>query len=120
MDGAHRNGAEGVGLYRTEFLFMDRDAPPSEEEQYHAYKEVAESMPDQPIIVRTMDIGGDKELPYMKFPKEMNSVPGMASCAYLRSQRHHAAQLRAILWASAYGKLRIMFPMIISLKSCVL
>ncbi|MCD8547179.1 MAG: phosphoenolpyruvate--protein phosphotransferase, partial [Aeromonadaceae bacterium] len=76
MDGAHRNGAEGVGLYRTEFLFMDRDALPSEEEQYQAYKEVAESMPDHPIIVRTMDIGGDKELPYMKFPKEMNPFLG--------------------------------------------
>ena len=69
MDGAHRNGAEGVGLYRTEFLFMDRDALPTEEEQFQAYKEVAESMPDHPIIVRTMDIGGDKELPYMKFPR---------------------------------------------------
>jgi phosphoenolpyruvate-protein kinase (PTS system EI component) len=71
-EGAIRNGAEGVGLYRTEFLFMDRDALPTEDEQFKAYKEVAEAMPDQPIIVRTMDIGGDKELPYMNFPKEMN------------------------------------------------
>ena len=117
MDGAHRNGAEGVGLYRTEFLFMDRDALPSEEEQYHAYKEVAESMPDQPIIVRTMDIGGDKELPYMKFPKEMNPFLGWRAVRIFfdRKDIMHT-QLRAILRASAYGKLRIMFPMIISVE----
>lgn len=117
MDGAHRNGAEGVGLYRTEFLFMDRDALPSEEEQYHAYKEVAESMPDHPIIVRTMDIGGDKELPYMKFPKEMNPFLGWRAVRIFfdRKDIMHT-QLRAILRASAYGKLRIMFPMIISVE----
>ena len=117
MDGAHRNGAEGVGLYRTEFLFMDRDALPSEEEQYHAYKEVAESMPDQPIIVRTMDIGGDKELPYMKFAKEMNPFLGWRAVRIFfdRKDIMHT-QLRAILRASAYGKLRIMFPMIISVE----
>ncbi|GAA4501759.1 phosphoenolpyruvate-protein phosphotransferase PtsI [Pseudaeromonas paramecii] len=117
MDGAHRNGAEGVGLYRTEFLFMDRDALPSEEEQYQAYKEVAESMPDHPIIVRTMDIGGDKELPYMKFPKEMNPFLGWRAVRIFfdRKDIMHT-QLRAILRASAYGKLRIMFPMIISVE----
>lgn len=117
MDGAHRNGAEGVGLYRTEFLFMDRDALPSEEEQYQAYKEVAESMPDHPIIVRTMDIGGDKELPYMKFPKEMNPFLGWRAVRIFfdRKDIMHT-QLRAILRASAFGKLRIMFPMIISVE----
>lgn len=117
MDGAHRNGAEGVGLYRTEFLFMDRDALPTEEEQYQAYKEVAESMPDQPIIVRTMDIGGDKELPYMKFPKEMNPFLGWRAVRIFfdRKDIMHT-QLRAILRASAFGKLRIMFPMIISVE----
>jgi phosphotransferase system enzyme I (PtsI) len=117
MDGAHRNGAEGVGLYRTEFLFMDRDALPSEEEQYQAYKEVAQSMPDQPIIVRTMDIGGDKELPYMKFPKEMNPFLGWRAVRIFfdRKDIMHT-QLRAILRASNYGKLRIMFPMIISVE----
>ena len=117
MDGAHRNGAEGVGLYRTEFLFMDRDALPTEEEQYQAYKEVAESMPDHPIIVRTMDIGGDKELPYMKFPKEMNPFLGWRAVRIFfdRKDIMHT-QLRAILRASAYGKLRIMFPMIISVE----
>ncbi len=117
MDGAHRNGAEGVGLYRTEFLFMDRESLPSEEEQYQAYKEVAESMPDHPIIVRTMDIGGDKELPYMKFPKEMNPFLGWRAVRIFfdRKDIMHT-QLRAILRASAYGKLRIMFPMIISVE----
>ena len=117
MDGAHRNGAEGVGLYRTEFLFMDRDALPSEEEQYQAYKEVAQSMPDHPIIVRTMDIGGDKELPYMKFPKEMNPFLGWRAVRIFfdRKDIMHT-QLRAILRASNYGKLRIMFPMIISVE----
>ncbi len=117
MDGAHRNGAEGVGLYRTEFLFMDRDALPSEDEQFQAYKEVAESMPDHPIIVRTMDIGGDKDLPYLKFPKEMNPFLGWRAVRIFfdRKEIMHT-QLRAILRASAFGKLRIMFPMIISVE----
>ncbi len=117
MDGAHRNGAEGVGLYRTEFLFMDRDSLPTEEEQFQAYKEVAQSMPDKPIIVRTMDIGGDKELPYMKFPKEMNPFLGWRAVRIFfdRKDIMHT-QLRAILRASKFGKLRIMFPMIIGVE----
>ncbi|MGL5285023.1 phosphoenolpyruvate--protein phosphotransferase [Aeromonas sp. RU39B] len=116
-DGAIRNGAEGVGLYRTEFLFMDRDALPTEDEQFQAYKEVAEAMPNQPIIVRTMDIGGDKELPYMNFPKEMNPFLGWRAVRIFfdRTDIMHT-QLRAILRASAFGKLRIMFPMIISVE----
>ncbi len=117
MDGAHRNGAEGVGLYRTEFLFMDRDSLPSEVEQYEAYKAVAESMPEHPIIIRTMDIGGDKELPYMNFPKEMNPFLGWRAVRIFfdRNEIMHT-QLRAILRASHHGKLRIMFPMIISVE----
>ncbi|QFI53942.1 phosphoenolpyruvate-protein phosphotransferase PtsI [Aeromonas simiae] len=116
-DGAIRNGAEGVGLYRTEFLFMDRDALPSEDEQFQAYKEVAEAMPNQPIIVRTMDIGGDKELPYMNFPKEMNPFLGWRAVRIFFDRTDIMnAQLRAILRASAFGKLRIMFPMIISVE----
>ena len=116
-EGAIRNGAEGVGLYRTEFLFMDRDALPTEDEQFKAYKEVAEAMPDQPIIVRTMDIGGDKELPYMNFPKEMNPFLGWRAVRIFfdREDIMHA-QLKAILRASAFGKLRIMFTMIISVE----
>ncbi|MBT9432734.1 phosphoenolpyruvate-protein phosphotransferase PtsI [Candidatus Sodalis endolongispinus] len=115
--GAERNGAEGVGLYRTEFLFMDRDSLPSEDEQFQAYKAVAESMPTGSIIVRTMDIGGDKDLPYMNLPKEDNPFLGWRAIriGLDRKEMLHA-QLRAILRASAFGKLRIMYPMIISVE----
>ncbi|WP_130830961.1 phosphoenolpyruvate-protein phosphotransferase PtsI [[Erwinia] mediterraneensis] len=115
--GAERNGAEGVGLYRTEFLFMDRNALPTEEEQFQAYKAVAEAMGSQAVIVRTMDIGGDKDLPYMNLPKEENPFLGWRAIriAMDRKEILHA-QLRAILRASAFGKLRIMFPMIISVE----
>ncbi|MGM3161973.1 phosphoenolpyruvate-protein phosphotransferase PtsI [Dickeya undicola] len=115
--GAERNGAEGVGLYRTEFLFMDRDALPTEEEQFQAYKAVAEAMGAQAVIVRTMDIGGDKDLPYMDLPKEENPFLGWRAiriCLDRKEILH--SQLRAILRASAFGKLRIMFPMIISVE----
>jgi phosphotransferase system enzyme I (PtsI) len=117
IDGAERNGAEGVGLYRTEFLFMDRDSLPTEEEQFAAYKAVAEACGSQAVIVRTMDIGGDKELPYMNFPKEENPFLGWRAIriAMDRKEILHA-QVRAILRASAFGKLRIMFPMIISVE----
>ncbi|WP_426576834.1 phosphoenolpyruvate-protein phosphotransferase PtsI [Xenorhabdus stockiae] len=115
--GAERNGAEGVGLYRTEFLFMDRDSLPTEEEQFEAYKAVAESVGNQAVIIRTMDIGGDKELPYMNLPKEENPFLGWRAiriCLDRKEILH--SQLRAILRASAFGKLRIMFPMIISVE----
>ncbi|MFD1801787.1 phosphoenolpyruvate-protein phosphotransferase PtsI [Mixta tenebrionis] len=117
IPGAERNGAECVGLYRTEFLFMDRDALPTEEEQFQAYKAVAEAMGSQAVIVRTMDIGGDKDLPYMNLPKEDNPFLGWRAIriAMDRKEILHA-QLRAILRASAFGKLRIMFPMIISVE----
>ena len=115
--GAERNGAEGVGLYRTEFLFMDRESLPTEEEQFAAYKAVAEAMGQQAVIVRTMDIGGDKDLPYMNLPKEDNPFLGWRAIriAMDRKEILHA-QLRAILRASDFGKLRIMFPMIISVE----
>ncbi|MEY0951447.1 phosphoenolpyruvate-protein phosphotransferase PtsI [Providencia manganoxydans] len=115
--GAERNGAEGVGLYRTEFLFMDRDSLPTEEEQFQAYKAVAEAMGSQAVIVRTMDIGGDKDLPYMNLPKEENPFLGWRAiriCLDRKEILH--SQLRAILRASSFGKLRIMFPMIISVE----
>ncbi|GLR10564.1 phosphoenolpyruvate--protein phosphotransferase [Mixta theicola] len=117
IPGAERNGAECVGLYRTEFLFMDRDALPTEDEQFQAYKAVAEAMGSQAVIVRTMDIGGDKDLPYMNLPKEENPFLGWRAIriAMDRKEILHA-QLRAILRASAFGKLRIMFPMIISVE----
>ncbi|EJH2660994.1 phosphoenolpyruvate-protein phosphotransferase PtsI [Salmonella enterica] len=117
VEGAERNGAEGVGLYRTEFLFMDRDALPTEEEQFAAYKAVAEACGSQAVIVRTMDIGGDKELPYMNFPKEENPFLGWRAVRIAMDRKEILrVQVRAILRASAFGKLRIMFPMIISVE----
>ncbi|MDW6003421.1 phosphoenolpyruvate-protein phosphotransferase PtsI [Vibrio mangrovi] len=116
-DGVSRNGGEGVGLYRTEFLFMDRTSLPTEQEQYEAYKEVAEAMKDEPVIIRTMDIGGDKDLPYMDLPKEMNPFLGWRAVRISLDRREILRdQLRGILRASAHGKLRIMFPMIISVE----
>ena len=115
--GAERNGAEGVGLYRTEFLFMDRDSLPTEEEQFQAYKAVAEAVGSQAVIVRTMDIGGDKDLPYMNLPKEENPFLGWRAIRICMDRKEILhAQLRAILRASSFGKLRIMFPMIISIE----
>lgn len=115
--GAERNGAEGIGLYRTEFLFMDRDSLPTEEEQFQAYKSVAKKMGNQAIIVRTIDIGGDKDLPYMNLPKEENPFLGWRAIRICldRIEILHS-QLRAILRGSSFGKLRVMFPMIISVE----
>lgn len=116
-EGADRNGAEGVGLYRTEFLFMDRDSLPSEEEQFAAYKEVVEAMNGRLVVLRTMDIGGDKELPYLNLPKEMNPFLGWRAVRIALDRREILhAQLRAVLRASAFGKLAVMFPMIISVE----
>ena len=116
-EGAHRNGAEGVGLYRTEFLFMDRDQLPSEEEQFIAYKEVVEAMEGRLVVLRTMDIGGDKELPYLNLPKEMNPFLGWRAVRIALDRREILhAQLRAVLRASTFGKLAVMFPMIISVE----
>ena len=116
-DGAHRNGAEGVGLYRTEFLFMDRDQLPTEEEQFIAYKEVVEAMDGRLVVLRTMDIGGDKDLPYLDLPKEMNPFLGWRAIRIALDRREILhAQLRAVLRASAFGKLAVMFPMIISVE----
>jgi len=117
IEGADRNGAEGVGLYRTEFLFMDRDQLPTEEEQFIAYKDVVEAMNGNLVILRTMDIGGDKELPYLDLPKEMNPFLGWRAIRIALDRREILnAQLRAVLRASAYGKLAVMFPMIISVE----
>ena len=117
IEGAERNGAEGVGLYRTEFLFMDRDQLPTEEEQFIAYKDVVEAMNGNLVILRTMDVGGDKELPYLDLPKEMNPFLGWRAIRIALDRREILnAQLRAVLRASAYGKLAVMFPMIISVE----
>ncbi|MDH2924339.1 phosphoenolpyruvate--protein phosphotransferase [Nicoletella semolina] len=117
VEGVHRNGGEGVGLYRTEFLFMDRDRLPTEEEQFQAYKEVVEAMNGKLVILRTMDIGGDKELPYLDLPKEMNPFLGWRAVRIGLVRREILdTQLRAVLRASSFGKLAVMFPMIISVE----
>lgn len=111
------NGGEAVGLYRTEFLYMGRDKLPSEEIQYVAYKSVLEKMEGKPVVVRTLDIGGDKELPYLDLPKEMNPFLGFRAVRLcLDRQDIFRTQLRALLRASVHGNLRIMFPMIATLS----
>ena len=115
-EGAVANGAEGIGLYRTEFLYMDSADFPTEDEQYDAYKAVLEAMDGKPVIVRTMDIGGDKELPYLELPEEMNPFLGYRAIRIsLDQQDMFRTQLRALLRASVHGQLRIMFPMIATL-----
>ena len=110
-------GATGVGLYRTEFLFMNSDHLPTEEEQYQAYRVVAEKMQGKPVTIRTMDIGGDKELPYMDLPKELNPFLGWRAIRIsLVKQDIFKTQLRAILRASAYGQIKIMYPMVTSIN----
>ena len=117
VEGVLANGGEAVGLYRTEFLYMGRDNFPTEEEQFEAYKAVLEAMGDKPVVVRTLDIGGDKELPYLHLPKEMNPFLGYrAILLCLDDTDLFRTQLRALLRASAFGKLRIMFPMIATLN----
>ncbi|MFB9759874.1 phosphoenolpyruvate--protein phosphotransferase [Ectobacillus funiculus] len=113
VNGVLANGGEGVGLYRTEFLYMGRDQLPTEAEQFEAYKTVLERMEGKPVVVRTLDIGGDKELPYLDLPKEMNPFLGYRAIRLcLTSQDMFRTQLRALLRASIYGNLKIMFPMI--------
>ncbi|WP_252179109.1 phosphoenolpyruvate-protein phosphotransferase PtsI [Endozoicomonas sp. 4G] len=117
VEGADRHGAEGVGLYRTEFLFMDRTHMPTEEEQFEAYKGVAEAMTGRPVIIRTLDIGGDKELPYLDLPKELNPFLGWRAIRMCFDKPEILnTQLRAIFRASAFGKVKIMFPMVISVE----
>lgn len=115
--GALANGAEGVGLFRTEFLYMGRDDFPTEEEQYLAYKQVLESMGEKPVVIRTLDIGGDKHLSYLDMPEEMNPFLGYRAIRLcLDRQELFRTQLRALLRASAHGNLKIMFPMIATLE----
>lgn len=114
--GVLENGGEGVGLYRTEFLYMGRTELPSEDVQFNAYKTVLEKMEGKPVVVRTLDIGGDKELPYLNLPKEMNPFLGFRAIRLCLEQKDlFRTQLRALLRASVYGSLRIMFPMIATL-----
>nr|BAA76879.1 enzyme I [Buchnera aphidicola (Acyrthosiphon pisum)] len=114
---AKKNGAECIGLYRTEFLFMGRNCLPDENEQFQAYKTIAELMKNKSVIIRTMDIGGDKDLPYMNLPKEENPFLGWRAIRISMDRKEILhTQLNAILRASAFGKIYILFPMIISVE----
>lgn len=117
LKGVIENGAEGIGLYRTEFLYMGRDEMPTEDEQFEAYKKVLETMEDKRVVVRTLDIGGDKELPYLNLPEEMNPFLGYRAIRLCLDQPDiFRPQLRALLRASAFGKLNIMFPMVATIQ----
>lgn len=111
------NGGEAIGLYRTEFLYMGKSQLPTEEEQFTAYKSVLEQMQDKPVVVRTLDVGGDKELNYLDLPKELNPFLGFRAIRFCLENEHvFRPQLRALLRASVYGNLKIMFPMIATLE----
>jgi phosphoenolpyruvate-protein phosphotransferase (PTS system enzyme I) len=117
VTGVLNNGGEGVGLYRTEFLYMGKSELPSEDEQFESYKAVLEQMGDKPVVVRTLDIGGDKELSYLQLPKELNPFLGFRAIRLcLERDDIFRVQLRALLRASVYGNLKIMFPMIATLE----
>ena len=106
-------GAEGIGLFRTEYLFMNKEALPSEEDQYQSYKEVLEKMDGKPVVIRTLDIGGDKKLPYLPLDNELNPFLGCRAIRLcLKEKALFKTQLRALYRASVYGQLKIMFPMI--------
>lgn len=111
------NGGEGVGLFRTEFLFMDRDCMPTEEEQFESYKEVAVAMEGKPVIIRTLDIGGDKEIPYMGIVQDENPFLGYRAIRLCLDRKDdiYIPQLRALLRASAFGNIKIMLPLITSM-----
>ncbi|EEP7699350.1 phosphoenolpyruvate--protein phosphotransferase [Listeria monocytogenes serotype 1/2b] len=113
LEGVISNGGEAVGLYRTEFLYMGRDNFPTEEEQFEAYKVVVSGMDGKSVVVRTLDIGGDKTLPYLELPEEMNPFLGFRAIRLcFANEELFRTQLRALLRASVYGNLKIMFPMI--------
>ncbi|MCE3379439.1 phosphoenolpyruvate--protein phosphotransferase [Staphylococcus aureus] len=117
LPGVIENGAQGIGLYRTEFLYMGRDQMPTEEEQFEAYKEILEAMGGKRVVVRTLDIGGDKELSYLNLPEEMNPFLGYRAIRLCLAQQDiFRPQLRALLRASVYGKLNIMFPMVATIN----
>ena len=114
------NGGEGVGLYRTEFLYMNSTELPTEQQQFEAYKKVLVAMNGKPVVVRTLDIGGDKKLPYLPIDPEMNPFLGYRAIRLCLDRKDiFRTQLRALLRASAYGKLRIMFPMIATIDEFV-
>lgn len=115
--GAIEHDAEGVGLFRSEFLFMDAKELPSEEDQFKAYQKVALKMKDQPVIIRTLDVGGDKEIPYLDLKKEENPFMGYRAVRYcLANPEQYKVQLRALLRASAFGDIKIMVPLVTCLE----
>ncbi|HCS11364.1 MAG TPA: phosphoenolpyruvate--protein phosphotransferase [Clostridiales bacterium] len=117
VDMVLENDAEGIGLFRSEFIFMNRDHQPTEDEQFEQYKEVLTKMGDKPVIIRTLDIGGDKNVPYIDIPKEMNPFLGYRAIRLcLGNVEVFRTQLRAILRASVYGNVKIMIPMISTMK----
>ena len=117
IESLHKNDAEGVGLYRTEFLYMDREAPPTEEEQYKVYREVFQGLHGKKMIVRTLDIGGDKEVPYLNLPAEENPFLGLRAIRLcLKDRELFKTQLRALLRAAVGSEWGIMFPMISRLE----
>ena len=117
VDKVLENDGEGVGLYRTEFLYMDSDKLPTEEEQFESYKIVAERLKGKPVVIRTLDVGGDKNIPYLNLPKEMNPFLGYRAIRLCLDRTEiFKTQLRALLRASAFGNIKIMFPMISSIK----
>ncbi|MBR0576968.1 phosphoenolpyruvate--protein phosphotransferase [Proteiniclasticum sp. BAD-10] len=110
------NGADGIGLFRTEFLYMDREEMPTEDEQFESYKYVLDKMEGKPVVIRTLDIGGDKQLPYLVMPNEMNPFLGYRAIRLCLDRTDlFKIQLRALLRASVYGNLKVMFPMVSSL-----
>lgn len=114
---AMKNDAEGIGLFRSEFLYMSRSKLPTEQEQFEAYKEILVEMKGKPVVIRTLDVGGDKEIPYLKIPKEMNPFLGYRAIRLcLDNTDIFKTQLRAILRASAYGNVKVLFPMISSVN----
>ncbi|MGL5245000.1 MAG: phosphoenolpyruvate--protein phosphotransferase, partial [Sarcina sp.] len=117
VDQVLANGGDGVGLFRTEFLYMDRDNAPTEEEQFESYKYVLEKCDGKQVVIRTLDIGGDKTLPYLPLPEEMNPFLGYRAIRLCLDRKEiFKVQLRALLRASVYGNLAVMFPMISGLE----
>lgn len=113
----NKNGGEGIGLFRTEFLYMEKDGLPSEEEQFNKYKEVLKKFKDKPVVIRTLDIGGDKKLSYLPMEEELNPFLGLRAIRLCLNRKDiFKTQLRALLRASIYGNLQIMFPMICNLN----
>jgi phosphotransferase system enzyme I (PtsI) len=117
LESVLRNGAQGIGLFRTEFIYMDRSVAPNENEQFEIYRQVLERMENKPVVIRTLDVGGDKNIPYLHIPKEENPFLGLRALRYcLKHQDLFKAQLRALLRASIFGNLHIMFPMVSNLE----